>query len=139
MYKVESLGLEEATTAVQAVLQRAMAKPESPIAVAVVDNRGELVCYAKMDGATPFNRVMASKKAATAAQMGVDTLALREGLKTMNMDITDFGSTDVTIVPGGIAVNKPDGRGVLGGIGVSGRLAQEDEELARTGLKALKL
>ena len=139
MYKVESLGLEEAKVAVEAVLQEAVREPGPPVAVAVVDNRGGLICYARMDGATPFNQLMAMKKACTAAQMGMDTLVLREGLKAVKMNFADFGSTDITLVQGGVCVNQPDSRAVLGGICVSGRLEQQDEELARAGLKALKL
>jgi uncharacterized protein GlcG (DUF336 family) len=139
MYKVESLGLEEAKVAVEAILEEALREPGPPVAIAVVDNRGELICYARMNGATPFNRLMAIRKAFTAAQMGIDTLVLREGLKAVKMNFADFGSTDITLVQGGVCVNKPDSRAVLGGIGVSGRLEQQDEELARAGLKALKL
>ena len=108
------------------------------MAIAVVDNQGQLIHYVKMDGANFFNQTMAVRKASTAAQIGIDTLAFREALKAMAMDFGDFGSTDLTLVQGGVSIVKPGG-GLLGGIGVSGRLAQEDEGLARVGSNALRL
>ncbi len=41
--------------------------------------------------------------------------------------------------PGGLVVTNPDDHSVLGGIGVSGRKAEEDEEIARMGLDSLGL
>ncbi|OGO03516.1 MAG: hypothetical protein A2Y91_04215 [Chloroflexi bacterium RBG_13_54_8] len=139
MYKVESLGLQEAKAVIEAMIEEAMKEPRQPVAMAVVDNRGALICYARMDGANAFNDLMATRKASTAALIGVDTAVFREALPSLNMNLNDFGSgANITTVPGGVCVNKPGG-GILGGIGVSGRLAQEDDRLARVGLKALNL
>lgn len=137
MYKVESLGVEEAKTAVEAMLQEAVKEPGQPVSMAVVDNRGDLICYARMDGANRFNQLMAIRKAATSVQIGIDTLIFKEALPALNMNISDFGSTDITTVQGGVCVRKPDTGAVLGGIGVSGRMANEDEALARVGANAV--
>lgn len=139
MYQKESLGLNEAKGAVEAMLQEALKEPQRPVAMAVVDDQGQLMYYARMDGATLFNQVMAVRKASTAAQIGIDTLTFREGLKALDMSFGDFGIIDLTVVQGGLSVVKPGGRPVLGGIGVSGRMAHEDEAIARIGLNALKL
>lgn len=139
MYRTETLGLEEARTAMEAVINKALAEPARPVAIAVVDKAGELICYARMDGANRFNQLMAIRKASTAAQLGVDTKLLRQGLKAIDMSFTDMGSTELTIVPGGVCVYHSGTRAVLGGIGVSGRLYHEDEDLARSGADTLAL
>lgn len=138
MYKVESLGLQEAKAVIEAIIEEAMKEPKQPVAMAVVDNRGALICYARMDGANAFNQLMATRKATTAVLIGIDTAIFREALPSLNMNLNDFGGADITTVPGGVSVSKAGG-GILGGIGVSGRLAQEDDRLARAGLKALNL
>ena len=137
MYKVESLGVEEAKTAVEAMLQEALKQPGQPVSMAVVDNRGDLICYARMDGANRFNQLMAIRKAATSVQIGIDTSMFKQALPALNMNIGDFGSSEVTIVEGGVCVRKPDTGAVLGGIGVSGRMASEDAALARVGANAV--
>ena len=42
-------------------------------------------------------------------------------------------------VQGGVVVLHPETGAIMGGIGVSGLSAQEDEDLAKLGLKALGL
>ncbi|MBL7119409.1 MAG: heme-binding protein [Dehalococcoidia bacterium] len=136
MYKVESLGVEEAKTAIEAMLQEAL-EPGQPVSMAVVDNRGDLICYARMDGANRFNQLMAIRKAVTSVQIGIDTSMFKQALPALNMNIGDFGSSEITIVEGGVCVRKPDTGAVLGGVGVSGRMANEDEALARVGANAV--
>ncbi|MCX5998551.1 MAG: heme-binding protein [Chloroflexi bacterium] len=137
MFKTESLGLEEAKLVVEAMLQEAMKDPRQPVAMAVVDRCGDLVYFARMDGANRFNQEMATRKAVTATQVGVDTSMFRQALPGLKMGLGDFGA-DITVVPGGLCVRKPDTGVLLGGIGVSGRLAEDDEKLARVGMGALK-
>ena len=139
MYQRESIGLEEARTAIEAMLEEASKEPNRPVAMAVVDSQGQLICFARMDGGLPINQEMAIKKASTAAQIGVDTGVFGQALPAMNMAITDFGCTPLTTVQGGLCARKTDAGTVVGGIGISGRMAQEDEQIARAGLIALKL
>ena len=147
MYQKEALGLEEARAAVDAVLAEASKKPEQPIAVAVVDDRGELVCFAKMNGAYPLFPHMATNKAYTAARMRRDTLNFGQRNREFNWDLETWGDSKLTDIQGGVAIIKP-GTGhipggpsgtCIGGIGISGRTAPEDEELAFVGLRAIKL
>lgn len=137
MYTKSALSLAEAKAALEAMLQKAAAEPQRPLVMAVVDENGELLCYAAMDGARPMPRRLAFKKAYTAAVAGADTLAYAERLKSMGRSVADLGDPNLTNVQGGLCIVK-DGA-VLGGIGVSGRRAEEDEEVARVGLQALNL
>jgi len=138
MYQKPYLGLKEANEAVQAILAEALKDPDKPVAIAIVDDRGDLIYFVTMDRATPMFRHMALKKAYTSSRTGVDTLEFQKILRTRNLTATDFCSgNDLTTMQGGIAVTR-DGI-TFGGIGVSGRNSAEDEELARIGLNSLKI
>jgi glc operon protein GlcG len=146
MFTREVLGLREAQAAVEAILESASKDPGQPVSVAVVDHYGEIVCAARMDGATAMFNYMALKKARSSAMTGQNTRVWLEFLGKRNYTAHDF-VPDATRIPGGTAIVKPGGAGgdarqgekvVFGGIGVSGRSGNEDEALSMTGLQALQ-
>jgi uncharacterized protein GlcG (DUF336 family) len=147
MFTREVLGLREAQVTVEAILEEASKDPGKPISVVIVDDHGEVVCAARMDGATPMYNYMALKKARSCTTTGKNTRAWFEFLAKRNYTAHDF-VPDATRIPGGIAIVKPGGENVgdarpgenvvLGGIGVSGRSGNEDEALSIIGLKALQ-
>ncbi len=55
------------------------------------------------------------------------------------MSTTELGDTNLLGAQGGVTVVRPGDGMVLGGIGVSGLSAEEDEELARLGVAAMGL
>ena len=73
MFQKTCLGLAEARAAVEAVLEEANKLPDAPIAVAVVDDYGRLVYFARMDGCPPVVVELAINKAYTAAVALMDT------------------------------------------------------------------
>ena len=102
-----------------------------PVALAVADDRGELVCFAAMAGVNAaLARQNAVKKAYTAAVQRVDTLALETRLREAGTKVADFGNPNFFAGGGGAVITAPDGT-ILGGIGVSGRTNEEDEEIVR--------
>jgi glc operon protein GlcG len=147
MFTRQVLGLKEAQAAVDAILEEAGRDPGHPVSVTVVDHQGEIVCAARMDGATPMFNYMALKKARSSATTGRNTRTWSEFLGKRNYTAHDF-VPDATRIPGGTAIIRPkgetadnagpDGNAVLGGIGVSGRTGNEDEALSLTGLEALQ-
>jgi len=137
MFTREVLGLREAQAAVEAILEEASKDPRQPVSVAIVDHQGEIVCAARMDGATPMFNYMALKKARSSATTGKNTRDWLDFLGKRNYSPHDF-VPEATRIPGGVAVVKPGGAVVFGGIGVSGRTGNEDEALSTTGLKALQ-
>ena len=146
MYQKEVLGLKEARAAVDAVIAEASKEPDRPIAVAVADDHGDLICFAKMDKSCPLFPHMAMNKAYTAARRRCDTLALDKRQREAGRELATWGDNRYTTVQGGVSIMKPPGQElppaagtVLGGIGVSGRRAEEDEQLAFVGLRALNL
>jgi len=138
MFTREVLGLREAQAAVEAILEEASKDPRQPVSVAIVDHQGEIVCAARMDGATPMFNYMALKKARSSATTGKNTRDWLEFLGKRNYTTHDF-VPDATRIPGGVAVVKPgENVVVFGGIGVSGRTGNEDEALSIRGLRALQ-
>lgn len=147
MQKLKSIGLEEARVIGEAVLE-ACAKPTPdprPMSVAVVDNAGELIYLARMDGAGPGTVRMAINKACTAVSMKRDTIEILkwisgEIIEGVRRDVAWFGNPTMAPVPGGVVLKSSDGS-VVGAVGTSGRVAMAplgDEELARIGAAAFK-
>lgn len=146
MYEKVMLGLEEARKAVDAVIAEASRTSGPPVAVAVVDDHGDLVCFARMDKIVPHPLHMAMNKAYTAARRASDTPIIDKRQREQGYSLPAWGDSRYTTVQGGVCITKPPGQGfppapgtVVGGIGVSGRRPEEDEELALVGLRAMGL
>lgn len=147
MYQKEILSLDDAWAAVKAALAEAKKEPEQPVAIAVTDEKGDLIMYAAMDGAYPLYKYMAINKAYTAARMQRDTAQFDDWLRETDRDIAIWGDSKYTRMRGGLCIVKPD-QGylpvnprqgtVLGGIGVSGRPSVDDVRIAQAGLNAIK-
>jgi glc operon protein GlcG len=133
-----SLSFAQAQAAMKAMIDQAMRTPEEPVAMAIVDDTGNLVAYAKMDNLRLFSRRHALRKAYTAAIVGMDTGAHAQRLHSQGRSISDLGDPDLTHGQGGLVILK-DGV-ILGGIGVGGYPSgQRDEDLARVGLQAMRV
>ena len=134
----DGLRMEQVQAAMKAMMDKAMEKPNEPVAMAIVDAAGNLEAYAKMDNLRIFSRRHAQRKAYTSAIMGVDSGAHAERLQGQGRNIADLGDPMVTHGTGGLVIMK---NGViLGGIGVGGYPSgQADEDLSRVGLNAMNL
>ena len=134
----DGLKMEQVQAAMKAMMDKAMEKPNEPVAMAIVDAAGNLEAYAKMDNLRIFSRRHAQRKAYTSAVMGMDSGAHAERLHGGGRNIADLGDPMMTHGTGGLVIMK-DGV-ILGGIGVGGYPSgQADEDLSRVGLDAMKL
>ena len=139
MYQKPMLSLEQTRRAMDAMLDKATREPHRPLAIAIVDDQGKLLSYAKMDNCRATPQRMAVSKAYTSALSGQNSLDYAERLKSQGRTVADFGNPDLVAVQGAVVVLHPSTGAVLGAIGVSGLSAQEDEDLAKLGLEALGL
>ena len=139
LYQKPALSLAQTRRAMDAMLDQAMAEPGRPLAIAIVDDAGRLLNYARMDNCRALPQRMAVSKAYTSAMSGQDSDAYAKRLKSEGRNIADFGDPQLVAVQGAVVVRDPATDLVLGAIGVSGLSAQEDEDLARVGLAALGL
>ncbi len=136
-YQKTVLSLDDAQKAMDRMLQEARKNPQRPVAIAIVDDVGELVSFARMDKCAPQPPIIARKKAYTSARTRSDTAAYAERLKSQGRSVTEFGDPNLLALQGGVVILNPADQSVLGGIGVSGLAAEEDEAIARIGLKAI--
>ena len=131
------LSLEEARRAMDRMLQEVQQKFQNrPVAIAIVDDQGELVSFARQDRCAPQPPIVARKKAYTAARTRTDTKAYADRLKSQGRSVTEFGDPNLLAAQGGVVITGPE-NAVLGGIGVSGLSAEEDEQIAKVGLQAI--
>jgi uncharacterized protein GlcG (DUF336 family) len=108
-----------------------------PMNIAVVDGGGNLVAFARMDGAWLGSIQIAQKKAWTSRAFDIETKTLSKfaqpGADFYGIHVTNDG---VTIFAGGVPLMK--GKEVVGAIGVSGGSGKQDQEVAEAGAKVVK-
>ena len=132
------LSFEQVRAAMSAMIDKAMQTPDEPVAMAIVDDTGNLVAYAKMDNLRIFSRRHALRKAYTSAIVGMDSGAHAERIHGQGRNMSDLGDPNLTHGQGGLVLMQ-DGV-ILGGIGVGGYPSgQSDEDLSRVGLEAMNL
>jgi uncharacterized protein GlcG (DUF336 family) len=139
MYDKPMLSLDQVRKAMDAMLDQATKSPDQPLAIAIVDDQGSLVSYARMDRCRLIPQRMALRKAYTCAVTGQDSQAYAERLASQGRSVAEMGDPQLAAVQGGLVVMHRSTGAILGGIGVSGLSAAEDEALARVGLEALGL
>jgi uncharacterized protein GlcG (DUF336 family) len=127
--------------AVQQMLEAVVADAQSlglAVVVSVVDASGVLLGALRMPGAFLHSIDIAHDKAYTAAGFGFRTSQWPEMFREDQDIRTAFPVRPRLVVIGGGLPIKVDGIGI-GGIGVSGATAEQDEAFARTGLRAIGL
>jgi glc operon protein GlcG len=125
--------LEQAQKAAEAAIAKAKAI-NVPNAVAVVEPTGELVYFAKMNGA-PYSAVqLAHQKAITSARYRRPTKAFFDGIEGGHAFFLTFPG--VSGAPGGVPLII-DGK-LVGAIGVSGGNGDQDIEVSGAGAEAVK-
>jgi glc operon protein GlcG len=138
MFETTLLALPECRAALDAMLRNAQEGVRQPMAFAIVNDHGELMAFARMDGAAPAVREFAVKKAYTSARMRADLKDFRSGLEQRGRSVTDFADPNlVGMAAGGIVIREAETGAVLGAIGVSGGTPEEDDAVARVGIQSL--
>jgi len=110
--------------------------------VAVVDDGGHLLAFARMDGARPASGYTAITKATTAATFRQETGPLPRGSASpdvlLNLSLQNAAAASggkITTLHGGIPI-VVDGQ-VIGAVGVGGGTGDQDAEVARSGVVRL--
>ncbi len=120
------LSLEAAQALLQKAMTMATQDPGRPICVAVCDERGLLIAFARMAGAPARGVRIAQGKAYSAARMGVTTEAVLARLHREQIAIGYFCDPELTALPGGSPIKDGSGQ-VRGAIGVSGLSSAQDQ------------
>src|SRR5215471_19277101 len=90
MFESPFLDLAECRAALDAMLRDAEGRGVEPMAFAIVNEYGEIMVFARMDGAAPAIRDFALKKAYTAARMRTDLKDFRAGLEQRGRTVADY-------------------------------------------------
>ena len=131
-----SISLKDARVAIDAALLSAAAM-QINVAVCVVDARGDEIALARMDGARFFTSHMARGKAMTSATFGHPSVEIMErGGSLVYQAISQLQQGRLVFAQGAVPITRDNQ--VIGAIGVGGGTAQQDEEVAISGLKALQ-
>lgn len=132
------LTLEIARLMAEGVEEFAASKGMPPLGIAIVDDGGNLVLFHRQTGVVEGGARYSRLKAQTAGLLGSSTRFIG------NLDYGDparpLGIGEVehfTITPGGFPIRSKSGQ-LLGGIGVSGAAAEDDEAAAQAGIAAVK-
>ena len=136
MYEKSMLSLDSCMKAIEAMTEEFNSEPgRSPVDMAIVDDMGNLLAYARMDRC--FRPTFAMRKAYTSAIRGSDTGAFAERLAAQGRSLAEIGDPQLITTRGGVVARAADGT-VLGAIGVGGLpSAEDDEKIAKVGLEAL--
>lgn len=135
------LNLETANTIVAAALQKAREMHTSPLAVAVLDETGQLQSFQREDETSLMRADIAIGKAWGALGMGrssrvLGNLAAQRPHFVQALTVVAQGR--LVPVPGGVLI-QDESKSIIGAVGISGDTSDIDEECAVAGIEAAGL
>jgi glc operon protein GlcG len=136
MRTLQTIDYSEARRAVDLIVEKLL-QMQKAAAVAVADAHGDLIYFARMDGAPVSSIRIAMNKAWTAARERKPTKEIGDKVKhpEKGHDIAYFGDPQYVGWGGGIPVSK-NGQ-VIGAVAVSGLSSAEDIALATLGVELI--
>ena len=139
MFERAVLDIEDALRIADVTVQIALRDGYPPIAVAVVDDNGDLVAFLRMDDTSAFQRDHAMKKAYTSARLGLDLVEFAAYRADHGLRAADFGDERlVGAGRGGVVMTEAHSGSIVGAIGVEGAGEEYDEQLARIGAAEIR-
>jgi uncharacterized protein GlcG (DUF336 family) len=120
------LTFDEALAIGQSAVAAARAKGQ-PASVAVANREGRVLVALRMDGTSFVNLEVAQQKAATAALLGAPTMVVQQAVDAGKASFLSVPG--ISAIGGGMPVMRTGQ--VVGGVGISGGSADDDEALAR--------
>jgi len=136
MKTTQSIDYSEAKRIIDLIVERALQMQKAAV-IAVADSHGELLAFARMDGAPISSIRIAANKAWTAARERKPTQEIGDRVRhpEKGHDIAYFGDPKFVGWGGGVPVWK-DGQ-VAGAVAVSGLSSSEDIVLATLGIELI--
>jgi len=129
-----SVTLEQARKALVAAAAEAR-KNQWPVAIAVVDNAGQLVAFERMDNTQTASTLVSQDKAVSAAMYRRSTKVFQDLVTGGGVGLRALNLRGASTVEGGLPL-VIDGK-IIGGIGVSGVNSDQDGVVAKAGADAL--
>ncbi len=138
---MSSLGLTVANTIVEAALKRARELNTAPLAVAVLDETGQLKAYQREDQTSLLRTDIAVGKAWGALGLGRSSRLLgkvAEERPAFIQALSVMAGGKLVPVPGGVLIRAEDNT-IIGAVGISGDTSDIDETCAVAGIEAAGL
>jgi|SRR4051794_7761814 glc operon protein GlcG len=137
MRKIQTIEYAEARRIVDAIVDKLLEEGKAAV-VAVADTHGELIAFARMDGAPISSIRIAQNKAWTAARERKPTKEIGEKVRhpEKGFDIAYYGDPRFVGWGGGLPVLR-NGQ-VVGAVAVSGLPSEEDIRLATLGTELVE-
>jgi glc operon protein GlcG len=136
MRTLQTIDYSEAQRIVDRIVEKAL-QMRKAASVAVTDSHGDVICFARMDGAPVSSIQIAMNKAWTAARERKPTREIGEKVKhpEKGHDIAYYGDPKYVGWGGGIPVWRNEA--VVGAVAVSGLASKEDIDLATLGVELM--
>ena len=135
------LSLETANVIVTSALRKAHEMNTSPLAVAVLDETGQLQSFQREDNTSLMRADIAIGKAWGAVGMGFSSRFLGKAAVDRPhfvQALTTVANGKLVPVPGGVLI-RDDVGAIIGAVGISGDTSDIDEECAVAGIQAAGL
>ena len=136
MRTIQTIDYSEARRAIDLIVEKTL-QMQKAVSIAVADSHGDVICFARMDGAQVSSIRIAMNKAWTAARERKPTAEIGEKVRhpEKGHDIAYYGDPNYVGWGGGVPVRK---RGeVIGAVAVSGLSSSEDAALAMLGVELI--
>ena len=136
-----TLTLAQAATIVDKALEHGRGAKFKPLAVAVLDAGGHLTAFKREDGASILRPQIAQGKAWGTLGMGFGGREFARRVQTGPAFLTALmvaSEGKVVPAPGGVLIRAAD-RSIIGAVGISGDVSENDEACAVAGIKAAGL
>ena len=134
---VLGIGLKQASEIVDQALAHARRSELPPMTVVVLDAGGRIVVMKREDGSSLLRPDIANAKAYGSLSMGMGSRALGERAEThpaFVASVTALAGGQLVPVAGGVII-RDQADTVIGAVGVSGALPDQDEECALKGVE----
>ena len=135
------LNLELANTVVTAALKKGREMNTAPLAVAVLDETGQLKSYQREDETSLLRTDIAIGKAWGALGLGRSSRILgkvAEDRPSFIHSLTVMAGGKLVPVPGGVLI-RDESNAIIGSVGISGDTSDIDETCAVSGIEAAGL
>ncbi|HTK34030.1 MAG TPA: heme-binding protein [Caulobacteraceae bacterium] len=133
--------LAEASGIIDAGLKHARANKMPPMTMAVLDAGGNLVAFQKEDNSSLLRESISRGKAWGALGMGVGSrnfVARAENHRAFFDALMAMSDGKIVPVPGGVLIRNAAGE-IIGAVGVSGFMPDQDEACAVVGIQSVGL
>ena len=138
---MNDLTLRKAKIIIRKALEKGKELGFKPLSVAVLDAGGHLIAFERSDGAAPGRVAIATGKAYGAVMLGMagrEQMARAEQQAYFMQAVNGALQGQVVPVPGGVLIRDAK-LNVVGAVGVTGDLSDNDEICAIAGVEATNL